>query len=396
MLERAKKFSLYATFNDPNKVAQSLIALRDSSKVLGFRPGKYVVPFVRTPANILTRGVEYSPLGLAKLAKTGLKSAEASEVVARSVIGSLAMLGFTGLAASGRITGAPPSEKNARDAFYRQGKQPFSVKIGNRWVQYNQTTGPISLTLAATAAFHDSFNRSGNVPTEERVAEAAAVIGRSIVDSSFLRGVHNLIDALTDPKAKAGQFVADTASGFVPFSGLQRNIANAIDPEVKDPEGLYERILTGIPLASKRVEPKLDVMGRTSEMEGGSGLAAFLPTRIPKDEPKSDVDAELNRLGIFPGETGKTITVSDQRFDLDREQARELQRVVGLMQHKALAALFASPGYQSASDEDKQKTAQELIDLARQAGRRAFVMRTVRAGGKFAPATKSIPGALTE
>ena len=142
MVDKAVDFSRYATFNSkPGPFTQKVIGLREAT-ILGnkFKPLRFVIPFINTPANIAKIGFEYSPAGFAKLAKSGLRTPEASEVIAKATIGTLAMAGFASLAANGKLTGAAPTDPAKRDAYYRGGKQPFSVKIGDRWVQYNQAT----------------------------------------------------------------------------------------------------------------------------------------------------------------------------------------------------------------------------------------------------------------
>src|ERR1035438_7976124 len=231
MVGKAADFSKYATFTaKPGPFTSQIIGLREAD-VLGknFKPLRFVIPFVNLPANIMKVGFEYSPAGFAKLAKVGLRTPEASEVIAKATMGSLAMAGFAGLAANGRLTGTAPTDPAKRDAFYRNGKQPFSIKIGNRWVQYNQFTGPLSLTLAATAGFHDAFTEKGEIPNSKRIATAASVIGKSVVDATFFRGLENLINALSDPEKEGERFTSDLAGGFVPFSGATRTVANALD-----------------------------------------------------------------------------------------------------------------------------------------------------------------------
>jgi len=377
MVSKATDYSRYATFNaKPGAFTQKLIGLRET-EIGGIKFGRFIVPFLATPSNIAKIGFEYSPLGLGKLANVGLKSPEASEVIAKASIGTMAMAGFASLAANGRLTGAAPSEPNKRDAFYRSGKQPFSVKIGNRWVAYNQMVGPLSMTLASTAAFWDSFNDKGEVPTSKRIATAGAVIGQSITDATFFRGIENLINALNDPEKQGERFASDAASGFVPMSGLQRNIANSLDSTIRDPQSIYERIKTGLPIASETVPPKLDVFGREQKMEGGEGLLAFSPTRVPEDKPRSDVDAELARLEIYPGKTGDSVTIKNHKATLTREQKAELQQTVGQAMYQGLSALFASPEYANLSDEEKQQTTKQLIDKARDAGRAAFIGKNI-------------------
>jgi hypothetical protein len=239
-------------------------------------------------------------------------------------------------------------------------------------------SGPLSMTLASTAAFWDAFNDKGEVPTSKRIATAGAVIGSSITDATFFRGIENLINALHDPEKQGERFASDTASGFVPMSGLNRNIANSLDPVIRDPQSIYERIKTGLPIMSEQVPAKLDVFGREQKMEGGEGLLAFSPTRLPEDKPRSDVDAELARLEIFPGKTGDSVTVKNHKATLTREQKAELQQTVGRAMYDSLAALFSSDEYKGLDDEQKQEAATQLIAKAREAGRVSFIGKNIK------------------
>jgi hypothetical protein len=296
---------------------------------------------------------------------------------------------------NGRLTGAAPTDPGQRDAFYRQGKQPFSVKVGDRWVQYNQTTGPLALAMMSTAAFYNAFEQTGEVPTTAKIAQAAGEIGNGIIDQSFFKGLENLMGAITDPN-KAATFVAGELGGLVPMSGAMRNTADALDSRVKDAKGVTDRIKSGIPVLSKSVPSKLDVFGREQQMEGGEGMLSFLPSRIPKDEPRSSVDAEVTRLGIFPGPTGKTITIGKKTFDLDSDQQRELQRIVGQTMLLSLQGLFAGDVYQHSNLEQQQQLAQKVIDAARTAGRQGFIVRLLKERGTLTPKSKTIPAPLAE
>src|SRR5262249_42492965 len=139
-------------------------------------------------------------------------------------------------------------------------------KIGDTWYSYSQAMGPLALSFAAVAAFHDAFSKSGDAPTEDRIAEAAGVIGSAIIDQSFFKGLQGLNDALSDPKRYAGQFVGSVLGGGIPLSGQTRTVAEQIDPIVRKPETIYERILSGVPLASKQVPARLDVFGRETNV----------------------------------------------------------------------------------------------------------------------------------
>lgn len=70
----ASEEALRATFRDANKVADALNKAAGSSKIVEYAL-EAIVPFKKTPANIVKRSIEYSPLGLGQAAYKGAKSA---------------------------------------------------------------------------------------------------------------------------------------------------------------------------------------------------------------------------------------------------------------------------------------------------------------------------------
>jgi hypothetical protein len=386
MMEQATKYSRWATFNDrPTGAIASIIQAREKIK-----PLKFIAPFINTPTNILKRGIEYSPAGLGRLFTEAGKK-ESSSVIARAAIGSMAMAGFAALAANGKLTGAAPSDADQRDAFYRAGKQPFSVRVGDRWVAYNQMGGPLSITMAAVAAFHDAFQQSGDVPTEKKIGQAAGVIGKSIVDASFFKGISDAIDAIREPERSADNLFSSISQGFVPLSGFLRNVAESQDEIIRDPQSMYERILTGIPGASKIVAPKIDPLGREVRREGGEGALAFLPSRIPKDQPKSGVDSELTRLGVTLSRVGSQISVKNQKFELDKDQQRDLQKLTGNEINRVLAELFSRGNYKALDDEKKALIVDKAIRAVREKARAEYLQKIHESDLKLKPKTKTLP-----
>lgn len=89
----AAQEALKATYQDHNKLSDTVVNVGKYSGVLG----DAVMPFKRTPANILARGFEYSPAGAVKSVYDGLTKIKSGEKTAAEVIDEAAA-GLTGTA----------------------------------------------------------------------------------------------------------------------------------------------------------------------------------------------------------------------------------------------------------------------------------------------------------
>lgn len=323
---------------------------------------RFVSPFTRISWNLAKMGGRYSPLGFARLAKDeNYKGPQASRIMAEAALGTAILSGLAYHVAQGNVTGPPPSAANDRDAFYRAGKQPFSVKIGNRWVSYTHFLPGLSTSLAAMAAWHDSKT----TPNSTRVGQLGGAIGQAMLDQSFMLGIKNFFDAMEDPDRFGPRMLTSIAGGFVPMSGADRIFANALDPTVRRPEGMYQAIKANLPILSKSVPPEIDALGRPSERRGGSGIDAFLPSSIPEAKPESDIDAELGRLekaGLKePGFAGRVLTLEGDKIPLDRRQQEEYQKIRGLFIQSYVGSVMKRDDYATMDDEQKVQEIEQAI-----------------------------------
>jgi N12 class adenine-specific DNA methylase len=391
MVNKAQKEAgMLALVEDPDATLRSLLNFRerflkipeDVPVVGGLSPMRFVVPFANIGWNIAKNAFRYSPAGVARFAKRSVREGpEASNVLAQALIGSLVMALLAQWASQGNMTGAAPKAGPDKDAFYRSGKQPFSIKIGGHWVRYTAGWGPLALMAGAVSGWHDSF-KDGKKPNADQVGQAAAALGNAITDQTFFRGLENLNEAITDPEKKGADFAAELAGGFVPFSGFLRTWAEALDPKIRQPEGIYERVKAGLPVVSKSVPARVDAMGRETERTGGTGAAAFLPAPIPEDKPQTSVDAELARLHEMglrnPGFVSRSVTIDNTRIPLGRKEQAEFQKIHGAFIRQVLENTFSDPDYQKMSDQDKLKEAEAAIREAEDTAHDEMISRVMQ------------------
>src|SRR3990167_953252 len=185
-----KSADLITLKSAPDAATEAILNLR--RKVPAAR---FFVPFVQTPMNLLKRGFDYSPLGFTKLFKEGLTQEDKALVTGRAIVGSGILAYFAARVAEGEVTGPAPANAKQRELFYDQGYRPFSIKIGDAWVEggrFEPLVTPIRWALAAKAAYEDS----GEEISAETTMTMAAAIGRALIDTTYLSGMSNFLNAL--------------------------------------------------------------------------------------------------------------------------------------------------------------------------------------------------------
>ena len=376
MIDAAMKAGEFQTFTErPDVLSRILMSMRDKVAlpkgiplIGGLHPLRFVIPFVQIPYNLTKHSLRYSPFGFARLNDfEHAKSPEATKTISRALIGTAIVGLFAYFAAKKMLTGAAPNDPAGRDEFYRSGKQPYSIKIGNRWVSY-KAAGPFALTAAAVAAWHDRNEKKNDMPATDQILAFGGAMGRALADESFLRGLKGGLDAMQDPERFSGRLVSSWLGGFVPMESALRTLGDALDPTVRNPQTMYERIAAGLPVLSKTVAPKLDTLGRPSTKEGSSGFAALFPGGFSKDEPKSAIDAELDRLNKLGlknvGFAGKHLVVEGYKVALSIDEQDRYQKLRGAYLQSYLRQTFNAPEYKQMSDEDKIQASEDAIHQA--------------------------------
>lgn len=244
--------------------------------VLGeLRPMRFIIPFIQTPINVVKFGLEHSPAGFIGTgydALNGASKAKTLDSLAANLLGSAMMVPLAFYATEGKLTGAAPTDRKQRDAFYADGKLPWSIKIGNRWVAYNRVE-PFNTILAQIAMWHDAYEKEGKVDVKS-ITDFATMTGRNFADQTFMTGLGNIVNAIEDPERFGQKFITDIIGGFIP--SFVAAGARSMDNTVRKPETILQSFEQRLPFASQNVP------GQESAFEPG-GVAI----RHNQDNPLS-------------------------------------------------------------------------------------------------------------
>lgn len=289
----------YQTFTKtPGELAKSIGKLTSHYPAL-----KVILPFTRTPANILNFTFERTPLApITKgfRANVAAGGARRDLALAQMAIGTGAMLSFADMTMSGQISGRGPAEKGQKQALTRTGWQPYSIKLGDRWVSYNRLDpigSLVGMSADATELLMEAQHDSLEDPDTERLAVAGALaFAGNLTNKTYLSGLSSIVEALNDPQRSAESWAQRLAGSVIPAGVAQ--IERIDDPTVREVYSMMDAIRARTPGLSADLPPRLDLWGQPFTTESGLGkpFDALSPvySRNPTENP---IDQEIIRVG---------------------------------------------------------------------------------------------------
>jgi hypothetical protein len=256
--------------------------------------GKLVVPFLRTPANIIRYQVQHTPMvgryaGEYLAVKQSGDMLRMAEYEGREMIGAMTIAVGAGLAASELITGNMPSDPRERNRWKTLDIRPRSIKIGDRWVSYN-TIEPLSNILAASADIVMLAKTGLNEDwVENLVGQLGLSIAASLTEKSYFAGLEALA-AIADPtQLMKGDTVLkgllQTGNNMVPLAGTRRAFANSLDPYMREFDNEFQRAAAAaIPGVSTFFPEKINVLtGKPLNSPNGGPWNALVPFETSPD-----------------------------------------------------------------------------------------------------------------
>lgn len=353
-------------------------------------------PFKKTPANILARGVEYSPVGLAKgiidmetkVRRGEMEAAEAIDELAAGLTGTgLLVLGGV-LGMLGIVTGgASDDDKQARfDAL--QGSQNYALEIGNLSITLDWLA-PEALPFFVGVEFYKFMQQGKNGEvTASNLGEALGHIAEPMLEMSMLQGLNDLFNTLgSDYPISAAAWTAATSylTQFIPTVlgrierlGESTRETTFIDKNSPIPAGvqyLLGNIGNKIPGLEFQQIPYIDQWGQTEDTGNVlvRALNNFLNPAYTSKRSTSQTEQELQRLYdagfdfVFPGMTDKGTKINGEYVTAD--QWVDMQTERGKTAKSALDNFIGTEQYNAMTDEEKAKFVKYVLDYAADRGK---------------------------
>lgn len=371
LVEAGQDAALFATFNNSaGKITQAVNNLR---LALPGGTGNLVVPFLRTPANLITYAVKHSPAApIFKQVRSDIAAGGARQetALARMGIGSLLIgLGAFG-AMSGNLTGGGPQDKEERRAWLAAGNQPYSIRINGQWYDYSRIEPFASLVgIASDVAAGAQDQALG-------LGELIKAIGRNFTSKTWLQGLSGVMQAMTDPDRYAESWLNRTAATVLQPWTLLSHAGRYGDPYQRDSGdsflGAMRYRLPGETIGREGLLPRLDDFGEPlPEPERQIGRAGpFKHVPAGTDDP---VRREAGRLGWVPPKPQKSFDSGGQTYNLTPDQQHELAQLRGRLIHQAAQKMMASPVWKKLDNDQKRDALHKLAAKARDAVKMAML-----------------------
>lgn len=330
-------------------------ASRQVQKMINKVPAlRLVMPFIRTPANIMKFTFERTPLGLVmKDVKADIAAGGARRqlALARMSLGSMVMATTVSMAAEGLITGGGPSDPKTRALMRAKGWQPYSIKIGNTYYSYGRME-PLGGLLGMAADLSEIMGQVGEEEGQKLAIAAIAALSRNVTSKTYLRGLSEIVNTLDDPGRYGERYIQRFAGTVVPTGVAQ--MARYMNPRLMEVYSIMDQIKSRIPGWSNSLNPRRNVFGEVIALSGGWGPDIISPIYTSREEPDPVID-ELLRQDIKLSHTPRQIN----QIELKPKEYDDYARLAGNElklnrpslwgpgpkgMKEALAAVFAGEG----------------------------------------------------
>lgn len=399
MKDIATKVAQDRTFQNDSEIARGVESLRGGINKIGsgfgigskqWGLGNIIVPFAKTPGNIMDKAVDYSPVGFIRAAREAYQGGRTGEfdqkrfvdAAGRAVTGTgLIMLGYD-LAKSGVITGQANKDYDVASLQKSMGQNPYSYNISaaerlvngqdpkplrGDVIRTYDFAQPVSVALAIGA---DIFSGVKDRKQAENIAiEGIKSGGTTLLNQSVLQGLQKVMGGY-DVMQNIISSILQTPLQFTPSLGnMAAKIQDPYARETYSPDmgtEIGNKIKAKLPGASESLPLKSDTLGRNIDsVAGGNSMwnTMFNPgmTKVydptPAEEMIMDIYNQTGEKIQFPRLVDKNI----KGQPLTTEQYTQYQQLVGQRTMEVFSILAADEEFRSRDPQEQAKVLQTAL-----------------------------------
>lgn len=383
--------ALKATYRDTNKVANVLSQLSHTS-VLGNVLIEGVMPFKKTPLNIVKRGIEYSPAGLLKTTLDGIRLLRGGTITASEWVDGLAsnltgigvfLLGFW-LSSMGIVKAGFDDE----DEQFRKmnGEQEYSIEIlGHSYTM--SWAAPMCIPFFMGSAMEE-YDPDEDGDLLSAIGDIALSGFEPVLELSCLSGINDAIQGVK--YAAEGEIpglvmhsVKSFASQLLPTSlGKVANLfddtrrTTYIDKTSDIPELAQEaldKLASKFPGATYTRAEYIDAWGR--EKYTGNFIERFFQQFVSpgyaSTVDESKISDELRRIykatdesGVYPDTPKKTVKIGGMDRHLSKEEYYNVATMSGQTKMNLVNEAMDHKFYDKLTDEQKAEVIKNIYKYA--------------------------------
>lgn len=370
----AKRQMETVTFQNSNTLTSTIEAAQNAK--WGGPIVRFIIPFARTPVNIISYGIARTPLGIL----SPNKAISLEERAGRVMMGTAGIYLFADLYERGYFTGYVPGDWKDRMAANQAGYEEFAL---------NGTLGlsrfdPIAWTIGLAIAYVDAKRAMENMDVRDQMEGEAAL---NTIVNELAKGFQHLVfdrsylDALGGAfsmyeKASTGNLdawgelekgVGRTLSGVVP--GWVKDIGAATDPYRRKAQTIPEQIMRRIPYLRQQLPPAVDAFGYAIEEADASipnapGVGEAVPVwkrNVPSHAVKYLEMMMDHGVGVEPAPT------KIDGVELDAKDRAYIDWHKGVMYQNEFAKNYKIWDNRSVTAQGKTRNKQDMERLQRAA-----------------------------
>lgn len=352
-----------------------------------------VLPFKKTPANILARAMEYSPAGLAKAITTDVYAVAKGKISAGEYMDRLAS-GLTGtglfalgyfLSKSGLLVGSPDDEEQAD----LEGRQPYSLEIGGKSITLDWLAPEAMPVFMGVELAEMLAERTGEAVSLDSIKAFFRGVTGPVLEMSMMSGLQDALDSVSYADDKVLAAISSAALGYmsqaVPtlFGQIERVIGTGAETRQttftqegrfldKDTQYVLGNTLNKVPIFDYSQIPYIDAWGR-QESTGNAGARSFNNLANPayvSDINETPVDAEIKRLeketgeNLTPRRADKVLTINGEKIILTADEYVTYAQAKGQNDLTFRQSLLDSAAYENLDDKTRVKAMEYSRELA--------------------------------
>ena len=371
--------------------------------------GNGILPFAKTPANILKTAAEYNPVGATVQAVyRGAKhqgSAAVTDALAKGVVGSAVMGIGWWLADQGFITGKLGDDKDYQEML---GNQEYSVNIPGMGSYTLDWAAPsiVPLMMGANLAqgdydLTDILDDPGKVAGQ--MGDILAVALDPVTNMSMLSSLNDTFDNIRyndeDALGAVGTLTTNAltsyAQQFVPT--IAGKVARTIDSTRRSSYGggdsaternnsyLARSTLNKVPVLNQQNEAYIDQWGReTQNLDGTDDSASGVALRglynfaspgyynaenvTPVDEYIQELYGNTNDKNVLPTKASNYLTVDSKRTYMTPEEKTEYAKTSGQTAYDIIDSLRQNDMFLQLPEDQQSALVQDAYSVAKTVG----------------------------
>ncbi len=398
--------ALKATFNDSNAFSDAIANMRYKNpdnpvkKAINIF-GEGLMPFRKTPANVVMRFKDYSPVGLAQGLWNAAFNVRNGKVSAATAVDQIAS-GFTGTAAlqlgymlAGGLMGIKLTGSEVDEDEERQGHQKYALEFSIKGEEFSYKIdwlSPANLPLFLGA----NIRAMQEAPDTESFLTATANAAKGALEPLLELSCMSSINDLAESMRYAGENeavyipIVKAATSYltqgIPAVARQATQAATEYKQTTLPTSSDEIIkgaqefAAGVGVGNPYKTDKVNAWGE-KESTGTAGeriFNAFINPGTYKKIDNSALEKEISRLNksqeenVAPAYVPKVISYTDKdgnkhkNHRMTEEEYQTLAQTQGQTAKRILDAMISSKNYAAMTDDQRAKAMQQVYTYARE------------------------------